>query len=268
MSLSQYMIIGQFVPGNSFMHQLDARSKLTFTFLLVIIIFLINNIQGYTILFLFIIAGMLTSKIPMLYYLKGLKPIFLIILFTVILHLTMTKGGDIVFQWGWIEIYAQGIQKAIFISLRLLLLVVIASMLTLTTSPIDLTMGLERLMYPLKFFKVPIYELALMMSISLRFIPTLLNETEKIIKAQKARGAKFESGPLFNRIKNMISIIIPLFISAFKRADELATAMEARGYRSGEGRTRLKVLTYTWRDYLLGLIFVLLFILMIYIRRY
>ncbi|OEF96449.1 cobalt ABC transporter permease [Vulcanibacillus modesticaldus] len=266
MNLSQYMVIGRYIPGNSYIHLLDARSKLIFVFLYIFLVFLTNSILGYLILLSFIIIGILISKIPISYYVKGIMPIFLIILFTIILHLTTNKAGDLVFQWKWIEIYSQGIEQAVFITLRLLILVIIASMLTLTTSPIDLTMGLERILNPLKRVNLPIHELALMMSISLRFIPTLVDEADKIMKAQKARGANFETGPIHKRVINMIAIIIPLFISAFKRADELAIAMESRGYRGGEGRTRLRVSVFTWRDLLLLLIFSVLLITILSIR--
>ncbi|MFX0561419.1 energy-coupling factor transporter transmembrane protein EcfT [Tepidibacillus infernus] len=263
MSLSQYMIIGQFIPNHSFLHRLDPRSKLIFTFLFIILVFLAKDLTSYFVLILTILSGVILSRIPFSYYFKGLLPIFWMIILTIILHLSMTKGGNLLFQWYWLTIYEEGVKQAIYISIRLLLLVLTATILTLTTSPIDLTMGLERLMYPFTFLKVPVHELALMMSISLRFIPTLLDETDKIIKAQTARGANFESGPIHKRVRNMVAIIIPLFISAFKRADELAIAMEARGYRGGKGRTRLRVSVFTWRDLLLMFIFLLLFILMI-----
>ncbi len=266
MSLSNYLIIGQYIPRDSFIHRLDPRSKIMFSFLFISFIFLADNITGYIILLVFTLVGMFISSIPFSYYIKGLIPILWMILFTTILHVTMTKGGTIVIDLHWITIYSEGIQQALFVALRLLLLVIIASMLTLTTAPIDLTAGLERLFYPLKRIKVPVHELALMMSISLRFIPTLLEETEKIMKAQKARGANFESGPLHKRLMIMIAIIIPLFISAFKRAEELADAMEARGYHGGKGRTRLRVFTFTWRDLFLMLLFITLLTLMIIVR--
>ncbi|TCS81517.1 energy-coupling factor transporter transmembrane component T family protein [Tepidibacillus fermentans] len=267
MSFSEYLTIGQYIPTHSFLHRLDPRSKLLFVFIYIIVVFFIRDYWGYLLLFLFILVGMIISKIPFSYYWKGLIPILGLILFTIILHLTMTKGGAIYFQWKWFTIYENGVYQAGFVSIRLLLLVFVATMLTHTTSPIDLTMGLEKLMLPLKKFRVPVHELALMMSISLRFIPTLLDETEKIIKAQKARGANFETGPIHRRLLTMVSIVIPLLISAFKRADELATAMEARGYRGEKGRTRLRTITFSWRDLLFFLVFGFVLILLWFLRN-
>jgi len=262
MSVSEFMTIGQYVPTQSFLHKLDPRTKLMFVFLYIGVIFFIHDYWDYLFLFLYTIVGMVISRVPFSHYWKGLIPIVWMILFTVILHLTMTKGGTVYFHYGWLTIYENGVNQAVLVSLRLFLLVIVATMLTFTTSPIDLTMGLEKIMYPLKYIKVPVHELALMMSISLRFIPTLLDETDKIMKAQKSRGANFETGPIYRRLFNMVSIIIPLFISAFKRAEELATAMEARGYRGEVGRTRLRSISFTWRDILFGIIFILfLFIL-------
>ena len=265
MSLSQYMIVGQFIPGNSYLHKLDPRSKLLFVFAFIVFVFLAKNISDYLFLLLFLFLGLVISAVPLSYYYRGLRPIFWIILFTTILHLTMTKGGDIYFQWKMITIYEKGIEQAIFIALRLILLILLASMLTLTTSPIDLTMALERLMKPLRHVKVPVHELALMMSISLRFIPTLLDEADKIMNAQRARGANFDTGPIAKRLRNMIAIIIPLFISAFKRADELAIAMESRGYRGEAGRTRLRTSVFSWRDFLLLALYIFLFMILILI---
>jgi len=266
MSLSQYMIIGKFVPSNSFIHKLDARSKLTFVFLFVFLVFIVDTLTGYIILSLIVLLGIIVSRISIGYYLKGLIPITWIVLFTTVIHLTMTKGGTVLFQWNWLVIYSQGVEQAVFIALRLILLVIVASMLTLTTQPIDITVGLEQIFKPLKLIKVPVDELALMMAISLRFIPTLMDETDKIITAQKARGANFEAGTIRQRLLSVIAIIIPLFISTFKRADELAMAMEARGYRGGVERTRLRISAFSWRDLLLAIIFILLFGILIYLR--
>ena len=267
MSFSQYVTIGQFVPTQSFLHKLDPRTKLIFILSYIGIIFFIQDFIGYFLLFAFTVIGMLVSKIPVSYYWRGMIPILWMILFTILIHLTMTKGGDVYFQWKWLTIYEQGVKQAMLISFRLLLLVFVATMLTLTTSPIDLTMGLQKLMRPLLLFRIPVHELALMMSISLRFIPTLLDETEKIMKAQKARGANFDTGPFYQRVKNMVSIIIPLFISAFKRAEELAIAMEARGYQGEKGRTRLRTIRFSWRDFLFFAVFISYFILVWMVRN-
>lgn len=244
----QNIAIGQYVPGQSFLHRADPRSKLLFIILFATLVFLANNTLTYSVLIAFTLFTALLSRLSLSYILKSLKPVWILILFTVVLHIFITKGGTVYYQWGSFTIEQEGVRQAIFISLRLGLLVLISSLLTLTTSPIDLTEGLERLLGPFGKLGVPVHEIALMMSIALRFIPTLMEETDKIIKAQSARGADFTSGNLVRRAKNLVPIAIPLFISAFRRAEELALAMEARGYRGGVGRTRLNKLVFSWRD--------------------
>lgn len=244
----QNIAIGQYVPGQSFLHRADPRSKMLFIILFAFLVFMANNATTYVILIAFTAMLILLSRLSMVYILKSLRPVWILVLFTVVLHLLITKGGDVYFRWGWFSIEEQGVTQAIFISLRVSLLVLVSSLLTLTTSPIDLTEGLERLLGPFGRVGVPVHEIALMMSIALRFIPTLMEETDKIMKAQMARGANFTSGNLIRRAQNLIPIVIPLFISAFRRAEELALAMEARGYRGGVGRTRLRKLTLGWRD--------------------
>ncbi len=248
MSMLQHFAIGQYVPGESFLHRVDPRSKLLFIILVATLVFLSNNPVTYGILIAFALLSLLVSQISLSYILKSLQPVWILLLFTVVLHVLVTKGGEVYFQWGSLTVEEEGVRQAVYMSLRLGLLVVLSSLLTLTTSPIDLTEGLERLLAPAKKIGVPVHEIALMLSIALRFIPTLLEETDKIIKAQTARGADFTSGNLVRRAKNLIPIAIPLFVGAFRRAEELALAMEARGYRGGEGRTRLRKLTLTWRD--------------------
>ncbi|WP_102349470.1 energy-coupling factor transporter transmembrane component T family protein [Bacillus sp. Marseille-P3661] len=254
------IIIGQYVPGESFIHKMDPRAKLLTIFLFVIIVFIANNVFTYTIIGLFTILCVLLSRVPLVYIYKGLKPILWIILFTLVLHLFMTKEGEVVFQYKWITIYEEGLKQGVFISLRFIFLIMITSLLTLTTTPIEITDGMEALLSPFKRFGLPAHELALMMSISLRFIPTLMEETEKIIKAQSARGVDFTSGTLKQRMNSIIPLLVPLFISAFRRAEDLALAMEARGYRGGEGRTRIRELVWKSTDHL---VFVLLFIMII-----
>jgi energy-coupling factor transport system permease protein len=210
-----------------------------------------NNPVTYGLLLVFLALVIMVSHIPASFLVKGLKPVWFILVFTFVLHVVMTKGGTVLFDGGWFTIEEEGVRQAVYTSLRLGLLVTVGSLLTLTTPPMDLTDGMERLLSPLKRIGVPVHEIALMLSIALRFIPTLLEETDKIMKAQQARGADFETGHLLKRAKNMIPIVIPLFISAFRRAEELALAMEARGYRGGEGRTRLRQLRLSWRDALL-----------------
>lgn len=244
----QNIAIGQYVPGKSFLHRSDPRSKLLFIILFATFVFLANNAISYAILVGFTLLTAVLSRLSLSYILKSLKPVWILIVFTVILHIFITKGGAVYYQLGWFTIEENGVRQAIFISLRLSLLVLMSSLLTLTTSPIDLTEGLERLLGPFGRVGVPVHDIALMMSIALRFIPTLMEETDKIIKAQTARGANFTSGSLVRRAKSLIPIAIPLFISAFRRAEELALAMEARGYRGGVGRTRLNKLSFSWRD--------------------
>lgn len=244
----QNIAIGQYVPGQSFLHRADPRSKLLFIILFATLVFLANNAITYAILILFTLFVILLSRLSFSYILKSLKPVWLLILLTVVLHIFITKGGTVYFQYGGFTVEEEGVRQAIFISLRLGLLILVSSLLTLTTSPIDLTEGLERLLKPFGKIGVPVHEIALMMSIAIRFIPTLMEETDKIIKAQTARGADFTSGNLVRRAKNMLPIAIPLFVSAFRRAEDLALAMEARGYRGGVGRTRLNKLRFSWRD--------------------
>ncbi|RNB79024.1 energy-coupling factor transporter transmembrane protein EcfT [Brevibacillus fluminis] len=258
----QNVAIGQYVPGNSTVHRLDPRSKLIFIVLFAIAVFLANSFVAYGLLVLFIIGAIWLSRISLTYIIKGLQPVWFLMLFTVIIHLLLTKGGEVYFRIGWFSIEEAGVQQAIFISLRLGLLVVISSLLTLTTAPMDLTDGLERLFAPLKKLKMPVHEVALMMSIALRFIPTLLEETDKIMKAQQSRGADFTSGSLLKRVQHMLPIVIPLFISSFRRAEELALAMEARGYRGGTGRTRLRQLSFTGKDVWVLIVAVALIVLL------
>lgn len=259
MNLSQYVTIGQYVPGRSAIYRLDPRMKIWSLVILVAIVFLANNMASYAFLIGFTSISVLWSRVSPRLLWNGLKPILVLIVFTTLLHLFFTKGGAVMFEFGWITVYEDGARQAVFIALRLLIIIILTSLLTLTTSPLQLTDGLERLLTPLKRFRVPVHDLALMMSIALRFIPTLLEETEKIIKAQMSRGANLDSGPLWQRLKHLIPVFIPLFISAFRRAEELATAMEARGYRGGEGRTKLRELRYTWHD--LILVGVIIFVL-------
>ncbi|MDQ0216145.1 energy-coupling factor transport system permease protein [Oikeobacillus pervagus] len=242
------IIIGRYIPSNSIVHQLDPRSKLIFVFAFVCIVFLANNAVTYGTLVVFTFVLISLSKIPIRFLLSGLKPILWLILFTFFLHLFFTKEGELIFHLGFIKIYAEGIRQGIFISLRFFLLILVTSLLTLTTSPISITDGLESLLNPFKKLKLPVHELALMMSISLRFIPTLMDETEKIMKAQMARGTDFTSGPIKDRLKAIVPLLIPLFVSSFKRAEELAIAMEARGYRGGEGRTKYRLLSWRKKD--------------------
>ncbi|KKB35888.1 energy-coupling factor transporter transmembrane component T family protein [Bacillus thermotolerans] len=246
--MMEKMIFGRYLPLESPIHQLDPRAKLLFTFGFVVVVFLANNVVTYATLAAFTLMLVYLSKINLRFLLSGLRPVIWLIAFTFLLHIFLTREGDVLVKVGFLEIYEGGLRQGVFISLRFLLLILVTSLLTLTTSPISITDGLETLLQPFKKLKLPVHELALMMSISLRFIPTLMDETDKIIKAQAARGADFSSGPIKERVKAVVPLLIPLFVSAFKRAEELAIAMEARGYRGGEGRTKYRLLHWRWKD--------------------
>ncbi|QRN85378.1 energy-coupling factor transporter transmembrane protein EcfT [Clostridia bacterium] len=244
--------IGQYLPGDSFIHRLDPRTKILSVLFFMIGIFGVKHLYSYLFILGLTLAVILIAKIPLIYLLKGLKPIFIILIFTVGLHMFLTPGR-ILLELGPLTITYEGIMKASFMALRLIFLVLFASLLTLTTAPMSLTDGLEKLLTPFAKLGLPAHELAMMMSIALRFIPTLIDETDKIMKAQKARGADFESGNIWQRAKAMIPLLVPLFVSAFRRADELAMAMEARCYRGSEGRTRMKQLVYRKTDLIVTL---------------
>ena len=259
--------IGQYYPTNSIIHKLDARVKLIATFIFMVSLFIINKFWPYLIVVGSLMAVVAMSKIPSKYIIKGLKPLRWIIVFTFVINIFFLPGNPI-WSFGFIKITSQGLSQAVFMALRLIFLVVGTSLLTLTTSPIELTDGIEKLLNPLRKIGFPVHELAMMMTIALRFIPTLLDETDKIMKAQMSRGADFESKNIINRAKNLVPLLIPLFISAFRRADELAMAMEARCYRGGYNRTKMKQSIMTKADYIayaiqfiyLGVIVVIRFI--------
>ena len=240
--------IGQYIPGESFIHKLDPRTKILITFLFIISLFIVDKFVGYIFVVAFLALVVYVAKISPRYLYKGLKPVFLLIALTAILNIFMLREGRLLFQLGFIKIYESGIKTALFMAIRLILLIMGTSVLTLTTSPIELTDGIERLLRPIG--KEIAHELAMMMTIALRFIPTLIDETDKIMKAQKARGADFESGGLVKKAKNLIPLLVPLFISSFRRADELAMAMEARCYRGGYNRTKMKEAKITKADYI------------------
>ncbi len=240
--------IGQYVHGDSVVHILDPRVKIINTIILITSLFLIANFWGFAIFLLFNISIIWLSKLPLKKVLNGLKPILFLVMLTVILHIFMTRGGEVLFQWKFIRIESEGLYTGTFMASRILLLIMFTSLLTLTTSPLKLTDGIEYILKPLKKIGVPASEISMMMTIALRFIPTLMEEAEKIMKAQMARGADFESGNLIQRAKNLIPLLVPLFISAFRRADELALAMESRCYQGGKERTRLHIMKVKNRD--------------------
>lgn len=239
--------IGQYYPTNSPIHQMDPRFKIIATIGVLTLLFFVKTLVAYIPILLFLGIVIRITGVPFKYVLRGLKPIVIIILLTVSINLFMTPGTPI-FNLGFLTMTFEGLRQAVFMASRLMLLIVGSSMMTFTTSPIELTDGIEHLLNPMRRIGVPAHEIAMMMSIALRFIPTLLEETDKIMKAQMARGADFESGSLINRAKSLVPILVPLFISAFRRADELAMAMESRCYRGGHNRTRLKSLAYSRLD--------------------
>jgi energy-coupling factor transport system permease protein len=257
--------IGQYYPGDTAVHRLDPRLKITVTLVFIVTLFVVRDFLGYAVAIAALGGVISASRVPLRFILRGLKAIFLIILFTFMLNMFMTAGTPLV-RLGFLTITREGLYSALFMGLRLVLLIVGSSLLTLTTKPIKLTDGIESLLGPLRVFGVPAHELAMMMTIALRFIPTLLEETDKIMKAQTARGADFESGSLLRRAKNLIPILVPLFISAFRIAQDLALAMEARCYRGGEGRTKLHALRFEKRDAVATLL-TLLFVLLIVLER-
>lgn len=242
--------IGQYVPGDSFIHKLDSRTKILISFLFVATLFIINRFYGYIFVAAFLFITVFVSKLKFRYLYKGLKPVFILIIITAALNIFLIKGTSetLIWKWKFLSIYSEGVSTAIFMALRLVFLIMGTSILTLTTSPIELTDGIEKLLSPFKKIGIPAHELAMMMTIALRFIPTLIDETDKIMKAQKGRGADFDSGNIVQKAKSLIPLLVPLFISSFRRADELAMAMEARCYKGGEGRTRMKQLKYTKKD--------------------
>ena len=250
--------LGQYYQTDSIIHRLDPRVKLGGTLLYIISLFLFENIWGYLLAALFLALVIKVSKVPFKFMVRGMKTILFLLLITVIFNLFLTPGEVLVAVWK-LKITKEGVRLAVFMAIRLTFLIIGSSIMTLTTTPNNLTDGMEKMLSPLKVFKVPVHEVAMMMSIALRFIPILLEETDKIMKAQIARGADFESGNLFQKAKALVPLLVPLFISAFRRANDLAMAMESRCYRGGEGRTKMKPLIYKKRDALAyGVVFLYL----------
>ena len=245
---------GQYLFVKSPIHRLDARLKIIFTILFIAMLFSSSSVPGIGITIIFSIILFFVAHIPLRMLLKGLKPILPIVLFTSVLNMFFVEGDPLVSLWG-ITIAREGVQSAILLTLRIMCLIAGSSLLTYTTSPLELTSAIESLLSPLKLFKLPVHELAMMMTIALRMIPALIEETDKIMSAQKSRGANLDTGKFTQRVRALVPVLVPLFISAFRRADELALAMECRCYHGGEGRTRLKVMKYTWRDAVALLIF-------------
>ena len=242
--------IGQYYPANSKLHRLDPRVKIMCTLFYLISLFLFKSVLGYAIATVFLAAVIRISKVPLKFILKGLKPIIMLLMITVVFNLFLTKGGDVLFEAWIFQVTEEGLRTAVYMAVRLIYLIIGSSLMTFTTTPNALTDGIEKLLWPFNKIKMPVHEIAMMMSIALRFIPLLLDETDKIMKAQQARGADFESGNILRRAKSMIPILVPLFVSAFRIAQDLAMAMEARCYRGGAGRTRMNEIKFDKLDFM------------------
>lgn len=260
------LLLGRFIPGDSFVHHLDPRAKLIGSFYFILIIFFSNNWQTYTLMFLFTLLGLMLSKIKFGFFLKGLKPLIWLITFTTLLQILFTQGGEVYFKWGIFSISQFGLINGVFIFCRFVLIIFMSTLLTLTTPPLALSDAIEYLLRPLKYVKFPVHEVSLMLSIALRFVPTLMDETEKIMNAQRARGVDFNDGTIVQKMKAIVPLLIPLFVSSFNRADDLATAMEARGYKGGDGRSKYRLLKWKPKDSLYLFSFALLTVALIVLR--
>ncbi len=260
--------LGQYFPGNSVIHRLDPRTKLIMLVVYIVALFMAGGLASYTFMLALLLTCIGISKIPGKAFVRGMKPLIFILVFTGILNLFFTQGETVLVSFWRITVTLEGVVRSVFMMARILMLISGTFLLTYTTSPIALTDGLESLLGPLKKIKVPVHELSMMMCIALRFIPTLIEETDKIMSAQKARGADFETGKLMDRVKALVPILVPLFISAFRRADELATAMECRCYHGGEGRTKMKLLRYKRRDMIAFLLGILVIVAILLLTRF
>lgn len=259
------IMIGQYVKGNSFIHTLDPRTKIIINFIYILSVLFIKKIWVYSFYLILILIFCIISNIRFNYLLKTIRNVVLFIVFTSIFNVFLIKEGEVIFKIGFLSVYSEGIRACILLSLRVLFLIIGSMFLTLTTSPTELTYGFESLMSPLKKIKVPVGEISLMISIAIRFVPTLLDEVDKIIKAQKSRGVDFETGSILNRIRNIVPILVPLFINSFRRADELAIAMESRCYSGSENRFKYRVLKFKKNDFISFVLFLIFIILVFYI---
>lgn len=260
--------IGQYYPAKSILHRLDPRTKLVSTLLYLVSLFLFKSISGYLVATVFLMAIIRMSKVPFAYIVRGLRPIIMLLMITVLFNLFLTRDGDVLFHAWIFTITEGGLVTAVYMAIRLIYLIIGSSLMTFTTTPNELTDGIEELLGPLNKIHVPVHEIAMIMSIALRFIPILLEETDKIMKAQIARGADLESGNMIQKAKSMIPILVPLFVSAFRRANDLAMAMEARCYRGGEGRTKMKPLHYQKRDHMAYIVVIVYVIAVVVIGKY
>ena len=250
------LVLGRYIDGNSIVHRMDARAKIILSLYFIVIVFLCNNWQTYTVLILLTIICVTFSKIKLSYFFKGMKPLIGLILITTILQLFFTSGGTVYWHWKFLQLTSYGIVNSIYIFIRIILIVFISTLLTATTTPLEIADGIGSLMAPLRKLKVPVDEIALMISIALRFIPTLMDETQRIINAQRSRGVDFGEGNIFHQAKMLLPILIPLFVDSIKRAEDLATAMEARGYQGGVGRTKFRVQKWHLYDTIALIVFI------------
>ena len=264
--MMEKLIFGRYIPGDSVIHRMDPRAKLLVSFYFIGIIFLCNNWQTYLMMFVFTLGIILLSRVNMRFFIRGVRPLIWLILFTVLLQILFTTGGETYFSWGIITISQFGLMNGAFIFCRFVLIIFMSTLLTLTTAPLSLSDAIEYLLRPLKVIKFPAHEVSLMLSIALRFVPTLMDETEKIMNAQRARGVDFGEGGLMQKMKAIVPLLIPLFVSSFNRAEDLAIAMEARGYQGGEGRTKYRKLHWELPDTLAILVYALLTVALVWLR--
>jgi energy-coupling factor transport system permease protein len=250
------VLFGRYIPGDSFVHRMDPRAKLVLSLLYIVAVFMSNTWWAYAASFLVAVIIISASSIAPKFFWDGVKPLIGVIILTMVIQVFFGVGGHVYWHWGILSITSNGLLNAVYIAIRFILIILVSTVLTLSTSPLEISGAIESLFMPLKKIHFPVYEMALMLSIALRFVPTLIDETEKILNAQRSRGANFSSGSIMTRIKKLVSILIPLFESAFSRAEELATAMESRGYQGGEGRSKYRVLNYTKND-IIGTVFMI-----------
>ncbi|WP_125705993.1 energy-coupling factor transporter transmembrane component T family protein [Lacticaseibacillus daqingensis] len=260
------LLLGRYLPGDSWLHKLDPRTKLMASFYYIAIIFLANNWQSYLMMFVATMIMVAASKIRLGFFMRGVRPMLWLILFTVALQVFFTKGGAVYWSWGWLAITQYGLTNGAFIFMRFVLIIFVSTLLTLTTPPLALADAVESLLHPLRKIGVPVTELALVLQIALRFVPTLMDQTTKIMNAQRARGVDFGSGNLFQQMKAVVPLLIPLFVDSFGIAEDLATAMDARGYQGGDGRTKYRILQYHPRDVYAGGWMVILTLGLVFLR--
>ncbi|MGM0214003.1 energy-coupling factor transporter transmembrane component T family protein [Enterococcus sp. AZ109] len=260
------LIFGRYIPGDSLIHRLDPRAKLVASFYFIGIIFLANNWQSYLFLGAFTLFAVMLSKVDLSFFIRGVRPLIWLISFTVILQMLFTRGGTLYWSWGIFSLSEYGIQNGLFIFCRFILIIFMSTLLTLTTPPLSMSDAIESLLGPFRVVHVPVHEIALMLSIALRFVPTLMDETEKIMNAQRARGVDFGEGNLIQKVKAVVPLLIPLFVSSFNRAEDLATAMEARGYRGGEGRSKYRILKWSGRDTAVIVVFLIVTVVLVFFR--